>query len=430
MTADDSYDADREAMVWRTKKLVKELEALRGSGTTLVSIAIPPGKQISQVTQQLTDEIGKAVNIKSRVTRQETHAALTSLQQRLRQYARLPPNGLLLYCGYVETSDGRERLANISYEPPKPVQHSIYHCANRFLVEPLSKMLEDDSKVGFIVMDGKGCLYGVLSGNSRTVLHSFGVSLPKKHGRGGQSSMRFARLRLEKRHNYVHKVAETATQFFITNNMPNVTGLVLAGSAEFKDDLAKSDLFDKRLSVKILQTIDVAYGGENGFDQAIKLSEPLIANVKLVQERQLLARYFHDMARDTGKIVYGISDTVEALREGAIETLIVWEDLEIDRCVFRNAEGAVVERYLNPADEQQSSNDLELVSRERLVEWLLDEHKLHGASLRLVSDSCSEGSQFAKGLGGVGGLLRWKLERLSAESDYDEYCSDDGFSDV
>jgi peptide chain release factor subunit 1 len=38
------------------------------------------------------------------------------------------------------------------------------------------------------------------------VIHKFGVDLPKKHGRGGQSALRFARLRLEKRHNYVRKV--------------------------------------------------------------------------------------------------------------------------------------------------------------------------------------------------------------------------------
>lgn len=37
-------------------------------------------------------------------------------------------------------------------------------------------------------------------------------------GRGGQSALRFARLRMEKRHNYVRKVAETAVQLFITND--------------------------------------------------------------------------------------------------------------------------------------------------------------------------------------------------------------------
>src|SRR5438132_10084747 len=80
-------------------------------------------------------------------------------------------------------------------------------------------------------MDGNGALFGTLSGNTREVIHKLTVDLPKKHGRGGQSALRFARLRLEKRHNYVRKVTELAAQFFLTNDKVNVTGLILAGLA-------------------------------------------------------------------------------------------------------------------------------------------------------------------------------------------------------
>lgn len=86
-------------------------------------------------------------------------------------------------------------------------------------------------------MDGNGALFGTLSGNTRDVVHKFSVDLPKKHGRGGQSALRFARLREEKRHNYVRKVAELAVQNYITNDKVNVAGLILAGSADFKNDL-------------------------------------------------------------------------------------------------------------------------------------------------------------------------------------------------
>ena len=166
------------------------------------------------------------------------------------------------------------------------------------------------------------------------------VDLPKKHGRGGQSALRFARLRMEKRHNYVRKVAELAVQvggplyrccvphrwrvgsraevvvtsrgegaatlsiphslkrcaaavpghiapgalpartryhrpltstprlvssparlqFFITNDRPNVAGLVLAGSADFKTELSQSDMFDPRLQAVVLAVVDVSYG--------------------------------------------------------------------------------------------------------------------------------------------------------------------------
>lgn len=98
--------------------------------------------------------------------------------------------------------------------------------------------------------------------------------------------MRFARLREEKRHNYVRKVAELAVQHFITNDKVNVQGLVLAGSADFKNVLDGSDLFDPRLQTKVLKIVDVSYGGENGFNQAIELAGEALANVKFVQEKK------------------------------------------------------------------------------------------------------------------------------------------------
>ena len=101
----------------------------------------------------------------------------------------------------------------------------------------------------FSVMDGNGALFGTLQGNTRDVLHKFTVDLPKKHGRGGQSALRFARLRMEKRHNYVRKVAETAVQLFISNDKPNISGMILAGSADFKTELSQSDMFDPRYAL-------------------------------------------------------------------------------------------------------------------------------------------------------------------------------------
>jgi peptide chain release factor subunit 1 len=156
----------------------------------------------------------------------------------------VPDNGLVLYCGTIMTDEGKEKKVNIDFEPFKAINTSLYLCDNKFHTEALSSLLADDHTFGFIVMDGNGSLFGTLSGNTRDVLHKFTVDLPKKHGRGGQSALRFARLRLEKRHNYVRKVAEEAVRLFITNDKCNVAGLILAGSADFKTELSLSDLFD------------------------------------------------------------------------------------------------------------------------------------------------------------------------------------------
>ena len=92
-------------------------------------------------------------------------------------------------------------------------------------------------------MDGMGTLYGTLCGNTRDVLQKISVDLPKKHGRGGQSSVRFARLRVEKRHNYMRKVGELAVGHYIPDGeKPNIKGLVLAGAAELKNELVTNGL--------------------------------------------------------------------------------------------------------------------------------------------------------------------------------------------
>jgi peptide chain release factor subunit 1 len=222
----------------------------------------PPLKtpQVARVQKMLGDEYGTASNIKSRITRLSVLAAITSAQQRLKLYTRVPPNGLVVYTGTVLTEDGKEKKLTIDFEPFKPINTSLYLCDNKFHTEALSELLESDSKYGFIIMDGSGCLFGTLTGNTRDILHKFTVDLPKKHGRGGQSAMRFARLRVEKRHNYVRKVAELATQHFITNDRPNVAGMVLAGSADFKTELGQSDIFDQRLQAIVLGVVDVSYG--------------------------------------------------------------------------------------------------------------------------------------------------------------------------
>ena len=215
----------------------------------------------------LTDEYGTASNIKSRVNRLSVLGAITSTQQKLKLYNKVPENGLVLYCGTILTDDGKEKKVNIDFEPFKPINTSLYLCDNKFHTEALNELLEDDDTFGFIVMDGNGCLYATLQGNTRSVLHKFTVDLPKKHGRGGQSALRFARLRMEKRHNYVRKVAEIAVQMFITDNKANVAGIVLAGSADFKTELLQSDIFDPRLQKAVIKTVDVSYGMDHGFNQ-------------------------------------------------------------------------------------------------------------------------------------------------------------------
>mmetsp|Transcript_19472 Transcript_19472/g.57920 ORF Transcript_19472/g.57920 Transcript_19472/m.57920 type:complete len:435 (+) Transcript_19472:161-1465(+) len=415
---------DKQVEIWKVKKLVKSLTLARGNGTSMISLVIPPRDQISRIAKMLADEYGTASNIKSRVNRLSVLGAITSTQQRLKLYSRVPLNGLVVYCGTIMTDEGKERRVNIDFEPFKPINTSLYLCDNKFHTEALDELLEDDDKFGFIVMDGNGSLYGTLQGNNREVLHKFSVDLPKKHGRGGQSALRFARLRMEKRHNYVRKVAELAVQMFITADKPNVSGLVLAGSADFKSELHTSDMFDQRLARIVIKTVDVSYGGEIGFNQAIELSAETLGSVKLVQEKRLLQKYFDEISQDTGKYCFLVVDTLRALELGAVETLVVWENLDMDRITLRN-HVAGEDKVLHLSKEQQANHqyfhddttgvELEITNTVSLVEFLANNYKSFGTTLEFVTNRSQEGSQFCRGFGGIGGILRWRVDFLEME---------------
>ena len=67
--------------------------------------------------------------------------------------------------------------------------------------------------------------------------------------------------------------------------------------------------------------------------------------------------------------------------------------------------------------------ELETIEKVQLTEWFAQNYKNFGATLEFVSDRSQEGSQFVRGFGGVGGILRYKVDFL--EHDYDNDDSDD-----
>nr|CAD1828390.1 unnamed protein product [Ananas comosus var. bracteatus] len=400
----DGHETDKNIEIWKIKKLIKALEAARGNGTSMISLIMPPRDQISRVAKMLGDEYGTASNIKSRVNRQSVLGAITSAQQRLKLYNKVPPNGLVLYTGTIVTEDGKEKKVTIDLEPFKPINASLYLCDNKFHTEALSELLESDDKFE--------------AWKRRAI------------------ALRFARLRMEKRHNYVRKTAELATQFFINpaTSQPNVAGLILAGSADFKTELSQSDMFDPRLQAKILNVVDVSYGGENGFNQAIELSSEILSNVKFIQEKRLIGKYFEEISQDTGKYVFGVDDTLKTLEMGAVETLIVWENLDVNRFVLKHsATGENIVKHFTKEQEADQNNfrdsatgaELEVQDKTALLEWFANEYRQFGCTLEFVTNKSQEGSQFCRGFGGIGGILRYQLDvrafdELSDEEYYDD----------
>jgi peptide chain release factor subunit 1 len=269
--------------------------------------------------------------------------------------------------------------------------------------------MEDSTVYGFVIIDGNGCLIGKLSGNVREVLHHFDVDLPKKHGRGGQSALRFARLRIEKRHNYVRKVSEEVNRIFLALKP---AGVILAGIADLKKELVDSNLISPLINV--ISQVDISYGGLRGFDEAIALSADLLENVKYIREKKVVGQFFDEIRVGLNKVCYGIKDTTEMLSLGLVDTLIVCENLDVQRVVL--TDGTV--KY------QVDEGDA-VAENVPYIDWLTENYTTHSVTLEIISDKTGDGSQFSQGFGGIGGILRY-----SRPIDYDDAEVEDFLSDI
>lgn len=154
------------------------------------------------------------------------------------------------------------------------------------------------------------------------------------------------------------------------------------------------------------------------------MSAETLGSVKLVQEKRLLQKYFDEISQDTGKYCFMVSDTLRALELGAVEILVVWENLDVDRITLRN-HAAGEDKVLHLSKEQQANEqyfhdpisgvELEVVEKLPLVEWFANNYKTFGTSLEFVTNRSQEGSQFCRGFGGIGGILRWRVDFLEID---------------
>jgi peptide chain release factor subunit 1 len=192
------------------------------------------------------------------------------------------------------------------------------------------------------------------------------------------------------------------------------------------------------LQAKIIKIVDVSYGGENGFNQAIELAAEALGNVKFIQEKKLIGKYFDEISQDSGRYCFGVQETLKALEMGAVEILIVWENLEIMRYMLKNnSTNETKILFLKPEEEKDKTHfmdketgiELELIESIALLEWLANNYKGFGATLEIITDKSQEGAQFVRGFGGIGGILRYQVDfqnieppdDLGTDFDLDDY---------
>tara|TARA_Y100000310_G_scaffold344773_1_gene459390 strand:- start:3482 stop:4570 length:1089 start_codon:yes stop_codon:yes gene_type:complete len=352
------------------KKLIKQLEKIKGRHTELVTVYVPVGYNLDKIVSHLKEEQGTAKNIKDAKTRGNVIDSLDKCIRQLRLVKRTPENGLALFAGNVSDNPSKIDIQAWAVEPPEGLNLRMYRCDQRFVLDPLRDMLEHNEVYGLVVMDRREASIGFLKGTRITMTGHLTSGVPGKFRAGGQSAQRFDRLIEGMALEFYRRIADRCKDEFFGMGK-DLKGILIGGPGPTKE--AFIEQLNTEIKKKVIAVKDLTYTDESGLNDLVELSHEDIAGEVVIEEKKIVQRFLDTLAKQPSKAAYGEEDVMNKVKMGAVEVVLVSEKIEDD----------TVENIESVADD-------------------------FGTEVKMISVDTREGQQLAD-LGGVAAILRYPV---------------------
>lgn len=404
------------------KKTLEKLQSQQGDGTELITLYIPPDKQIFDVTNQLKDEFGQCANIKSKQTRTNVQSAISSILSRLKYYKRPPAKGLAVFCGTVKLYGDRTDLQCTIIEPPEPLNLYMYRCSSNFELDPLKQMLEEKYVYGLLVLDRREAYWGFLRGNRIEPVGGATSTVPGKMRKGGQSAARFGRLREIAINEFYTKVGERSSAIFLAEKdfFERFKGVLIGGPSPTKEEFEAGSYLHHEIQKKIIGLFDVAYTNEDGLAELVDAAKDALKGMGVVKEKDFMQRFLKELVKDAGLAAYGEESIRKNLEIGAVDILLLSANLRKSRLRVKcQSCDYIHERTIN-VEPGKTVRDIDLGSCPKCTAPIILEEetdiidelaKLADASsarVEIISDDFEEGSILFTAFGGIAAILRYR----------------------
>jgi len=409
--------------LFRLKKTLDTLASKEGRGTELISLYVPPGKQISEAMNMLRDEYGTASNIKSTTTRKNVQDAIVRVQQRLKLFKEVPENGLVVFCGAIpQNGVGSEKIETYVIIPPEPIYVYLYRCDSRFHTEHIQELLREKETYGIILIEASDATLATLQGRRLEIVREVTSGVPGKTRAGGQSARRYERLREMRLQEYFRRVGEHANEMFLP--IENLKGLIIAGPGPTKYDFEKGEYLNYILKEKVIDIIDTAYVSEQGVKEVVGKAPEIMRRMRYIEERRIMQQFLYEIGHDTGMATYGEEEVRRALEAGAVRTLLLSEELDIIRVKVKCNGCGYDEQYTMKSQmltsfEQNLSGKpcpkckaptLGIAETQELIENFAQLAEQAYTDVEIVSGETEEGQMLKNSFGGIAAILRFKFQ--------------------
>ncbi|MDD3753310.1 MAG: peptide chain release factor aRF-1 [Methanobacterium sp.] len=401
--------------LYEVKRTLKELSEKKGRGTELVSVYIPPDKQISDVVKHMREELSQSANIKSKQTKKNVQSAIEVIMQRMKLFPRPPERGLVLFVGMIpKGGPGTEKMETYVFEPPEPVQTYTYHCDSQFFLEPLEEIIEDKEIYGLAVIDRKEATIAIMRGKRVNIVKTLTSGVPGKHKAGGQSQRRFDRLIELAAHEFQKRIGEHMNEAFL--DIEDLKGVIVGGPGHTKEDFLNGDYLHHEIKQKIITTVDTSYTGDFGIREVIDKSMDVLTEIDIMKEKKLVQRFLTELVDENGLASYGEAEVRQNLINGAVEVLLLSEDIKSKRQTYECPScGFVVEKTIkNGTDVEDKICDncgetMKHSTSQDVIDDLVKIAEEVGSKVEIISTETEEGIQLLRAFGGIGAILRYRI---------------------
>lgn len=395
-------------------KAIEEIEDLRGRGTELISLYVPPDKSIPAVNSYINQEMSESSNIKSKSTRKNVQSALKSIRSKLKYIDEVPENGVIFFVGEVSKEGDKTEMVSKTVEPPEKLQTFTYRCDSEFYVEPLKEMSGERENYGLLVIDRSEATIGILRGNRVETLNHIQSMVPSKHSKGGQSAQRFERSIEKAAQNFFKQVGDKANGLLLEED---IDGLIVGGPGKTKDDFVDAGYLHHELQKNIIDTFNTGYTDEYGLKELMKNAEETLSDLEVMKEKKLVDRLMEEIKDPKGGLAtYGKEETLRALRMGAVDTLLLSDGMdkqvikyECDNCGDKGMET----QDLNSDDEgfscPECGSEIEDPERKDIIDFFFGEAEQVGTDVEMISDQSEQGELLLNAFGGIAGILRFRI---------------------
>ena len=401
------------------KRVLEEIRQCKGRHTELISLYVPPTKQIFDVTAYLRNEVSESQNIKSKSTKKNVLSAIESIMSRLKTFKEPPENGVVFFIGHKSVVADQTEMVQFVIEPPMKITTFLYRCDSTFYLEPLEDMLKEKEVYGLLLIDRRECTIGILRGNRVEMLKYMTSQVPGKHGRGGQSQRRFERLTEIAAHEWFVKCGERASEIF--QEVEGIKGILVGGPGPTKQYFIEENYLHYEIQDKIIDTFDTGYTDDFGLRELVTNASDTMSNLKISQEKKIMKRFLKEVTKtDDSLAVYGELQVRKALNMGAIDTLLLSENLRKFRIKLKcptcnHSETRTIkeddfEDYNPPeCSKCETPTQMEIVDKTDLIDELSDLAEKTSTNVEIITQGSEEGDSLYSAFNGIAGILRYPL---------------------